>query len=181
MDQFPYTIGRDENDRMTFKRHPDAGEGTKIILLSKNLRGSGSVMRRDEHTMPAEHWGWLEYYDGDDGEYYRIPFGQVRDMADGDITEIVRPAPLPVRSSHWPGMSPREVEQDERVKQLRRVRQQLRVMAELKAYRERQAELKAQEEAHRATVRATMRSDEDVLAEMAQEMFGDDWRQYDAE
>ena len=83
----PYTFSRSSSGTLLISKTSDAGPNTQFILISTGGMGRSSIINRETSRMPAEHWESMEWYDGRDGEYYRIVFSVVQACANGTQEE----------------------------------------------------------------------------------------------
>ena len=83
----PYTFSRSSSGTLLISKTSDAGPNTQFILISTGGMGRSSIINRETSRMPAEHWESMEWYDGRDGEYYRMVFSVVQACANGTQEE----------------------------------------------------------------------------------------------
>ena len=95
--------------KLIAKRTEPAHEKTRGLFIHGNKTSYGSTGVFPDWELPlqaASSYDFFEYFDGNDGEYYRVQMKDI--LAGGDI----EPEMLPVRHPAWPGKSKREIRRD---------------------------------------------------------------------
>ena len=172
---------RRENDRLVISKTSPAHEKTAGIFISEDEHGYGATKAFDEIAasdgFPGNmhsRYTYFECRDGNTGEYYRIPAGEINLTGD----TILPDEPVKVRHAAWPGKDQTEIRAELMEQRERQIQRALKRARDKIAFEEQQARQRLQEEetriAETAKIIETHGPVEDEIARRIREEFGDE-------
>ena len=175
-----YTFRRDGNDFIAERTAP-AHDDTELILIVEHDNGYGcTAVMNDVTDFPMRAVGqydFLEYRDGDTGEYYSVVVADLMAELNGGAEAAHRK--VDVRHAAWPGMSRREMERELLQRRQRAVQKAVQRERARRARQAREAHFRAEQKALLKEVEAAMESEMGSLQEAIDAAIRDEFGESD--